>query len=102
VNSLIRVTYQDTLGTAGTTHGQCIWKILIDGNVCQYFSAADGPSRSNSWVMQNAAHKAIVSGLTVGSHTVTVQNYRAAAATDCLSGWNTNSHSWLGIEEVGP
>ena len=100
--SLIRVTYQDTLGTYGTDYGQCIWRILIDGVQYQYFSAADGPARALAWTMENAAHHAIASGLTAAAHTVTVQNYRAAAATECLSGWNTGAQSWLGIEEVGP
>jgi len=102
VNSLIRITYQDTLGTYGTDYGQCRWRILVDGVEQSFFSTGDGPSRTVAWKMENAAHEVIVPGLTVGSRTVSVQNNRAAAATECLSGWNTYGYSWLGIEEVGP
>lgn len=98
--SAIRIQYQDTLGTLGTGYGQCTWRILVDGNMIAQFSDAD-ITYGYAWRMANATHTAIATGVKVGAHTIQVQTYRDAAATECLMGWNT-SGSFLSAEEVGP
>ncbi len=98
--SVLRIQYQDTLGTLGSNYGQCNWRILVDGNVFSAFSDAD-ITYAGGWRMANATHTALAAGLKAGPHTITVQTYRSAGASECLMGWNT-AGNFLSSEEVGP
>jgi len=98
--SILRVMYQDTLGTLGTNYGQCIWRMFVGGTQIAYFSNAD--ITASGWRMDNGTHTGLGVGIAAGTYTIKVQNYRAAAATECLQGWNTASTSFLSVEEVGP
>jgi hypothetical protein len=110
--SLLQITYQDTLGTYGTSYDQCNWRILVDGNTVGFFTDADiqsgGYYNSGSpnytpyshWRMVNTTHMALASGYGKGGHTIKVQSYRATAP-ECLQGWY-QSGSFLSVEEVGP
>ena len=97
-SSLVRISYQDTLGTYGTHYDQCRWRILFNGTQVLYFSAADITYGTN-WRMQNATHTVIVPGQATGTYTIKVQNYNNGAS-ECLSGWNTVG-SYLSAEEIG-
>jgi hypothetical protein len=103
--SLLRVTYQDTLGTNGTMYAQCIWRILVDGNQAALFSSADNQSNAYTagafWRMDNGSHTCVVPGYARGTRTVKVQSYRYGAS-ECLQGLNTSGTSFLSVEEVGP
>ena len=96
--SILRIMYQDTLGTLGTSYAQCHWRILVDGQQVAYFSAAD-LTAPNAWRMQNATHTALAVGFAAGAHTIKVQNSNNGAG-ECLMGWNT-SNNFLASEEVG-
>lgn len=98
--SILRIQYQDTLGTLGSNYGQCNWRILVDGNQYAVFSDAD-ITYGGGWRMANATHTALAPGLKAGPHTITVQTYRSSGASECLMGWNT-SGNFLSSEEVGP
>ena len=102
--SLLRVTYQDTLGANSQFFDGCQWRFVLDGNEVAWFSTADMDGPSIAWRMQNAAHEAIVSGTAAGAHTLVVQNRGnrgawAAGTSECMMGWNTNS-SFLSVEEL--
>ncbi|MHB8419479.1 MAG: LamG-like jellyroll fold domain-containing protein [Myxococcales bacterium] len=103
-DTLVKVTYQDTLGTLGANYDGCEWHILVDGNEVLFFSDGDLTSSTIVWRMANAAHEAIVPGLAAGSHTVTVENRGTnpgwSSTTQCLMGWNTNNQSFLLAEEL--
>ncbi len=99
-DSIIRVTYQDTLGTLGNNYDRCRWRILIDGKQVAYFSDADLSGLNNYWRMSNATHTGLGLGFKKGKHTVQVQSFRNGAQ-ECLMGWNTNGN-FLAAEEVGP
>jgi subtilisin-like proprotein convertase family protein len=98
-DSLLRVSYQDTLGTLGTSYAQCMWRFMVDSTVLGAFSAAD-LSYGAQWRMQSALNSTIVPSITAGSHTIKVQSLNQGA-TECLMGWNTGI-SYLSVEEVGP
>lgn len=103
-DTLVKVTYQDTLGTLGQYYDGCEWQILVDGNPVSFFSDGDQDLPSCCfWNMTNAAHQAIVPGLAVGSHSVAVQNRANRGAwtgtQQCLQGWNTTGN-FLMAEEL--
>ncbi len=99
-SSVLRIQYQDTLGTLGSNYGQCNWRILVDGTAVSVFSDAD-LTYSGGWRMANGTHTALAAGLKAGPHTITVQTYRSSGAAECLMGWNTGGN-FLSSEEVGP
>ena len=101
--SRLKITYQDTLGTAGLYYDGCEWRILLDGGQVAYFSTADSDKSAGYWHMSNAAHIAWATAV-AGAHTVKVQNRGSRGAwttgtTQCLQGWNTVG-SFLSIEEI--
>jgi hypothetical protein len=109
-NSLLKITYQDTLGTLGTKYNGCQWRILLDGTTLGFFS--DGDSGGNGvasygWKMTNASHVFWSKNAAAGKRTVTVE-WRGTAdwvtagadgTTECLSGWNTDGN-FLSVEEI--
>ena len=99
-NSVLRITYQDTLGTYGNGYDRCRWRILVDGKQVAYFSAAD-LQYGTAWRMQNGTHTALGVGFGAGNRTVVVQNAMMSGGVECLMGWNT-SQNFLAVEEVGP
>lgn len=103
--SLVRITYQDTLGTNGQNYDGCQWRFLMNGNQVAFFSTADITAAAG-WRMENGSHQAIVGGLAAGSHTLIVQNRGNPGAGawgpgtgECLMGWNTSSN-FLMVEEL--
>lgn len=98
-DSLLRVNYQDTLGTYGTNYAQCMWRFVVDATPLGAFSAGD-LTLPLAWRMQSALNSTIVPSLAAGSHTIKVQSLNQGAA-ECLMGWNTGI-SYLSVEEVGP
>jgi len=108
-DSLLKITYQDTLGTMGRSYDGCTWRILVDGSQVALFSAGDGERLSGAghWKMANGAHQTWVEALAAGAHKVTVEarGNRGAWNSDytvgtkeCLMGWNT-SGNFLSVEE---
>ncbi|MCB9740123.1 MAG: hypothetical protein H6747_12730 [Deltaproteobacteria bacterium] len=99
-DSVLRITYQDTLGTFGSSYDRCRWRILVDSTQVAYFSAAD-LQYGTAWRMQNSTHTGLGVGFKAGSHTIKVQNAMNSGGSECLMGWNT-SQNFLAVEEVGP
>lgn len=108
--SMLKVTYQDTLGNLGIYYDGCEWRILLDGSQIAYFSDADQdvvPASSGQWKMSNAAHVAWAQNIAVGTHSVQVQNRGnrgawntyTAGTQECLQGWNTVG-SFVSVEEI--
>jgi hypothetical protein len=97
-SSFLKVTYQDTLGASTDTYDACNWRILLDGNAISVFSDADllGPT---NWRMSNAAHVAIASGISAGTHQIRIENHRRPGTSECLQGWNT-SGNFIMVEEI--
>lgn len=96
--SLLRITYQDTIGASGVDgYDICRWRIVVDGASVVYFSGPD-TTNTTTWRMLNAAHVAWATGGTAGSHTVKVQWYRNGAV-ECMAGWNTTGN-FLSVEEI--
>ncbi|MHB1843509.1 MAG: LamG domain-containing protein [Deltaproteobacteria bacterium] len=105
-DTLVKITYQDTLGDQALNYQACQWQIVVDGTQVSFFSDADTSSSSEVWHMQNGAHEALVPGLAAGSHSVIVQNQGNAGAGawgpavyECLQGWNT-AGNFLMAEEL--
>jgi hypothetical protein len=101
--SKLRVTYQDTLGSAGQYFQGCEWHVLLDGSEIGFFSDADLDRPAITWMMHNAAHVMWAQGA-VGSHTIVVQNRGNRGAwtsgtIECLQGWNT-TNNFLSVEEI--
>jgi hypothetical protein len=107
--SKLKVTYQDTLGSAANVYQACEWQILLDGAQIAFFSAADLDRPSVVWMMENAAHVAWATA-NAGSHSITIQNRgsnRASAwaaasgniVNECLMGWHTSSN-FVSVEEI--
>lgn len=105
--SMLKVTYQDTLGSLSSVYTACEWQILLDSTPIAFFSAADG-TRAMGWSMENSAHMAWARA-PAGAHTVSIQSrgnggaWAAAGATSgttqCLMGWNTTSN-FVSVEEI--
>ena len=95
-NSLLRITYQDTLGRFGDGLDQCVWRIIV--NDVSYSEFSVGDSNFGGWSIDNGAHIALVPGISSGPVTVKVQNRYHIGATSCLSGWNTEGE-FLSVEE---
>ena len=98
-NSVLRITYQDTLGSYANNYDRCRWRILVDSTQVAYFSDAD-IQMGVAWRMHNATHTALAAGVTAGKHTISVQSMMVPGGTECLMGWNT-SQNFLAAEEVG-
>ena len=101
-NSLLKITYQDTLGTLGSSYSGCNWRILLDGSEISFFSDADLTGAAG-WRMSNAAHVVWSTTTAAGTHVVQVQNRGNSGAwtttIECLQGWNT-SGNFLSVEEI--
>jgi hypothetical protein len=96
-DSLLRIAYQDTLGTLGSNYDGCRWRILVNGASSAVFSAGDDQEGAG-WNMQNATHTAIVPDIPRGTVNVKVQN-QIRYGTECLSGWNSVGE-YLSVEEL--
>ncbi len=99
-NSVLRISYQDTLGSYANSYDRCRWRILVDATQVAYFSDAD-IQIGTAWRMHNATHTALAAGVAAGKHTISVQSMMMPGGTECLMGWNT-SQNFLSAEEVGP
>ena len=97
--SVLRITYQDTLGSYANGYDRCRWRILVDTTQVAYFSDAD-LQYGTAWRMHNATHTALAAGVKPGKHTITVQSMMVPGGSECLMGWNT-SQNFLAAEEVG-
>lgn len=97
-SSFLKVTYQDTLGAHTSNYAGCDWRILLDGNKISEFSDADLQGNS-SWRMSNAAHVAIATGISAGSHQIRIENRRNSGTIECLQGWNTHGN-FIMVEEI--
>jgi hypothetical protein len=103
-SSLLKITYQDTLGTFGHLYEGCEWQILVDSAQVAFFSDTDADTPTDVWRMSNAAHIAWSVGLGAGSHTVKVQTRGNRGAwtmgtSQCLMGWNSVG-GFLSVEEI--
>ena len=98
--SLLRVTYQDTLGTRASIYGMCEWRIVLNDLQYARFSAGDHQSGTVRWTMDNGSHTAIIPNFPAGEVELEVQvrlNTTESGA-ECLSGWNSIGE-YLSVEE---
>ncbi|MEE2787122.1 MAG: hypothetical protein VX589_07255 [Myxococcota bacterium] len=101
-DSVIHVTYQDSLGYHMVGHGWgCRWRLLVDGQDRGNFSSHTSTSRG--WRIQPHQINWTITDLPAGNHTYTVQVYRPSSGTtsQCLAGWNNGStHNFIAVEEI--
>ncbi len=102
VESQIRVTYTDTLGTSMLTRGWgCRWQLTVDNEVKgRPYSSYN--SNATGWRMDPSRLQWIVNGLSTGAHQYRIQLVRPDTLTTeyCRAGWSSPQNSLL-IEEIG-
>jgi hypothetical protein len=105
-SSLLKITYQDTLGMLGTRYDGCQWRIMVDDVQIAWFTEGD-VENLYGWKMGNGAHVAWSKNTAAGKRTVTIE-WRSRSAwvaagmdgtTECLAGWETDGN-FLSVEEI--
>ncbi|MBF0244607.1 MAG: collagen-like protein [Planctomycetes bacterium] len=79
-DSLLKITYEDSIGTISTTSSvTCVWRVLVDGVV---------QGRSKYWIQSvnagiNVSNRVMtwtLSGIPAGQHTISIQGMQSGAS----------------------
>eukprot|EP00056_Hartaetosiga_gracilis_P008782 m.126290 g.126290 ORF g.126290 m.126290 type:complete len:205 (+) comp12991_c0_seq5:2175-2789(+) len=98
-NSIIKVTYMDTIGwyTTSSNHG-CIFRLLVDGSTSGTREMWNHGSTVGGWRI-HAHTYTFYPTVGTGGHTYVIQSFRDVGASECLNGWSA-SNNFLMVEEV--
>lgn len=104
-DTVVRLTYQDTLGYHMVGHNDaCRWRLVVDGAVYDRMFRTHS-SAARGWRIQPLQLEWFLTGLAAGNHTYRIQVQRpiAGAASECLAGWpNGDTQNFIAAEEIAP
>ena len=102
-NSVLRVTYQDTMGFNMSSHAQsCQWRLTMDDSPvgkAQFHHS----STTTGWRTKSSSFKWFLPDVAAGSHTFKLQVLKSSGASECLNGWNNNEQeNFFMVQEFPP
>ena len=103
-NSVLRVTYHDSLGfqMTGTHNDSCKWRLTMDNSAVGGHQSHHS-STTSGWRIWSGSFDWFLPSVSAGTHTFIIQSIQYNGASQCLNGWDNGSQeNFFLVEEIDP